>query len=150
MKNRFWVGVVSKSHVSAAVEGGFAQLNHGKKAPLARMKAGDWIVYYSPRRSLETREPYQHFTAVGRVKTGEVYRFDMGSGFMPYRLDVDFSSCRDVPILPLLDKLSFTKDKKNWGRQFRFGHFEISESDFTIIANEMGVKIDSDAPGQKS
>ena len=146
MKNRFWVGVVSKTHVSAGVKGGFAQLNHGKKAPLARMKTGDWIVYYSPRLSLETREPYQHFTAVGRVKTGEVYQFDMGNGFMPYRLDVDFLSCRDVPILPLLDKLSFTKDKKNWGQQFRFGHFEISESDFTIIANEMGVRIDLDAP----
>ena len=64
------------------------------------------------RLSLETRAPCQHFTAVGRVKNGEVYQFDMGSGFMPYRLDIDFSSCRDVAILPLLDQLSFTKDKK--------------------------------------
>ncbi len=70
----------------------------------------------------------------------------MGGGFKPYRLDVDFSPCRDVPILSLLDKLSFTKDKKNRGRQFRFGHFEISVSDFTLIAKEMGVKINSDAP----
>ena len=138
--------MVSKARVSAGVKGGFAQLNHGKKAPLARMKAGDWIVYYSPRLSLETREPYRQFTAIGRVTTGEIYQFDMGNGFMPYRLDVDFSSCRDVPILPFLDKLSFTKDKKNWGRQFRFGHFEISASDFTLIAKEMGVRIDSDAP----
>lgn len=62
------------------IEGGIAQLNHGKKAPLAKMKAGDWIVYYSPRLSLETREPCQHFTAVGKVTTGEVYQYDMGNG----------------------------------------------------------------------
>ena len=146
MKNRFWVGVVSKAHVLQAVEGGFAQLNHGKKASLAKMKAGDWLIYYSPRLSLENRQPYQHFTAVGRVKTGEVYQYDMGDGFAPYRLDVEYAAARAVSILPLLDKLSFTKDRKNWGQQFRFGHFEIPEADFILLANEMGVKIDSYTP----
>lgn len=144
MKNRFWIGVVSKAHVLQGVEGGFAQLNHGRKAPLAKMKASDWLIYYSPRLSLESREPYQHFTAAGKVKTGEVYQYDMGNGFMPYRLDIDFASAREVSILPLLDKLSFTKDKKNWGQQFRFGHFEIPKDDFVLLANEMGVKIGSE------
>ena len=149
-KNRFWIGVVSKAHVLKGIEGGFAQLNHGKKTPLAKMKAGDWIIYYSPRLSLESREPYQHFTAVGRVKTGEVYQYDMGNGFVPYRLKVDFASAREVPILPLLDKLSFTAGKKSWGQQFRFGHFEISESDFVLLANEMGAEIGLDTLKQKS
>ena len=143
MKSKYWTGVVSKAHVIAGVEGGIAQLNHGKKASLTKMKAGDWIVYYSPCLSLETCEPYQHFTAIGKVKTGEVYQYDMGNGFMPYRLDVDFAACREVSILQLLDKLSFTQGKKNWGQQFRFGHFEIPESDFLLLANEMGVSINS-------
>lgn len=149
IKNRFWLGVVSKAHVLAGVEGGFAQLNHGKKAPLTKMKDGDWLIYYSPRLSLESREPYQHFTAVGRVKTGEAYQYDMGNGFVPYRLNVDFAPCREVSIIPLLDKLSFTKDKKNWGQQFRFGHFEIPEDDFMFLASKMGVKIDSETLEQK-
>ena len=144
MKNRFWIGVVSEAHVLQAVEGGFAQLNHGKKASLAKMNAGDWLIYYSPRLSLENRQPYQHFTAAGRVKNGEVYQYDMGNGFAPYRLDVEYATARAVSILPLLDKLTFTKDRKNWGQQFRFGHFEIPENDLVLIANEMGVKIDSE------
>lgn len=36
MPNRnHWLGVVSRSHVQAGVQGGFIQLNHGKKALIA-------------------------------------------------------------------------------------------------------------------
>ena len=37
---RFWIGVASRDHVNIAVQGAFVQLNHGKKAPLGRLKAG--------------------------------------------------------------------------------------------------------------
>lgn len=141
-KNRFWIGVVSKAYVAAGVAGGFAQLNHGKKTPLAKMKAGDWIVYYSPRVRKESRDPCQSFTAIGKVKIGRIYQFDMGNGFNPYRQDMDFKPGCEVFILPLLDELSFTFDKKSWGQQFRFGHFEISESDFIMIAREMNVVVE--------
>ena len=43
-----WLGVVSREHVLRGVEGGFIQLNHGKKASLQRMQANDFIVIYSP------------------------------------------------------------------------------------------------------
>lgn len=46
---RFWIGVVSKEHVLRGVEGGFCQVCHGKKAPLNRMKKGDYLLYYSPK-----------------------------------------------------------------------------------------------------
>jgi len=48
-ERNFWIGIVSRSHVVLGVRGGFAQLNHGKKAPLQRLKAGDGLVCYSPR-----------------------------------------------------------------------------------------------------
>lgn len=140
-KNHFWIGVVSRAHVVAGVAGGFAQLNHGKKTPLAKMKVGDWLIYYLPRISLESREPCRRFTAVGKVKTDDIYQFDMGNGFIPYHLDIDFKPCREVSILPLLDKLSFTKNKKSWGQQFRFGHFEVPEEDFMLIAKEMNITV---------
>jgi len=46
---RFWVGVASRAHIAIGVAGGFAQANHGKKAPLLRMRAGDGVVFYSPK-----------------------------------------------------------------------------------------------------
>lgn len=36
----YGIGVVSRSHVRLGVEGGFIQLDHGKKAPLQRFHAG--------------------------------------------------------------------------------------------------------------
>ncbi len=137
---RYWIGVASKSHVLRGVNGGFAQLNHGKKAPLQKLHAGDWLVFYSPRLELESKEPCQSFTAIGCIKTGEVYQHDMGNGFVPYRVAVDFLDCREAPIGPLIERLSFIKDKRHWGYPFRFGHIEISESDFKLIAQALGVE----------
>ena len=49
MAVRYWIGVVSRDHVMTGVAGGFAQVGHGKSAPLRRMSAGDWLIYYSPK-----------------------------------------------------------------------------------------------------
>jgi hypothetical protein len=48
-ERNYWIGVVSRDHVAYGVDGGFTQLNHGKAAPLERMRAGDGFAFYSPR-----------------------------------------------------------------------------------------------------
>ena len=77
------------------VNGGFMQLNHGKKAPLQRLRAGD-----------------------GRVK-------------------VRFAKCREAPIKPLIERLSFIKSKTHWGAAFRFGYIKVPPADFALIAKAM-------------
>lgn len=140
---RCWFGVVSKEHVLRGVQGGFAQLCHGKRAPLARMGGGDWLVYYSPRTAFRGGEPCQSFTAVGRVEGDDVYPFDMGGGFVPFRRAVRFLPCHEAPIRPLLDQLSFLPDGRHWGAPLRRGHFEIPAEDFGRIAGAMGVAMDA-------
>ena len=44
-----------------------------------------------------------------------------------------------VQIKSLIEKLEFITDKKRWGEKFRFGAFEISKTDFLLIASEMNV-----------
>jgi hypothetical protein len=61
----------------------------------------------------------------------------MGPGFVPYRRDIHFLEASDVPIRPLLEQLSFIKDKSKWGYAFRFGHLEIPKPDFERIAIKM-------------
>ena len=87
--------------------GGLCANVHGKRAPLARMKAGDWLIYFSPKMAMDGDEPCQAFTAIGQVKTGEIYEGNMGGGLAPNRLDVEYKKCVDVPIRPLIEKLSF-------------------------------------------
>ena len=134
---RYWIGVASKEHVARGVAGGFCQLCHGKAQPLKRMSAGDWIIYYSPKEQFEKATPCQKFTAIGKVVGSVVYPVEMGPGFVPYRRDIHFLEASDVPIRPLLEQLSFIKDKSKWGYAFRFGHLEIPKPDFERIAIKM-------------
>ncbi|MET3292054.1 UNVERIFIED_CONTAM: hypothetical protein ABID98_004624 [Brevibacillus sp. OAP136] len=138
-KTRYWIGVVSKSHVARGVAGGFAQLCHGKAAPLKRMRQGDWLIYYSPKTDLSNGEPLQAFTAIGNVKDDSVYEYQMSETFIPFRRDIHYYACTEAPIHSLLHKLNFTKENRNWGYRFRTGHFEIDQTDFAVIAEAMGV-----------
>ncbi|WP_437957081.1 EVE domain-containing protein [Sorangium sp. So ce119] len=135
---RYWVGVASREHVLAGVRAGFAQVCHGKAGPLARMRPGDGIVYYSPRERFDSDVPCRAFTALGHVVGEAPYRFDMGGGFVPYRRDVEYVPARDVPIGKLRGSLSFLSGSSSWGYVFRRGCFEIPARDFLLIARAMG------------
>jgi EVE domain len=133
----YWIGVVSRAHAQLGVAGGFVQLGHGKRAPLQRLRAGDGIVLYSPRTAYPDGEPLQAFTAIGTVTTAEIYQVEMTPQFQPYRVDVAFQPCREAPIKPLLDDLSFVADKAHWGSALRFGQLKIGAHDFAVIARAM-------------
>jgi hypothetical protein len=108
---RYWVVVASCDHVRKGVEGGFAQ---------ACLR-------------FEGEEPCQAFTALGQVVDAPVEHVDMGGGFKPFRRAVAFVPCRDVPIRPLLGRLSFIQDVQRWGYIFRRGYFEVPEADFRLL-----------------
>ena len=134
---KFWMAVASKNHVKNGVKGSFAQACHGKAQPLKKMKVNDGIIYYSPKQEFKGSASCQQFTAIGRVSGEEVYQFDMGNGFTPFRRDVKYTDLKPVDIKPLISKLLFIKDKKRWGAKFRFGFFEIPKADFETIEDEM-------------
>jgi len=133
----YWIGVVSRAHVQIGVSGGFIQLNHGKKTPLQRLKTGDMLAMYSPRESYLDGPILQAFTAIGTIKSGKVYQFEMSPEFKPYRVDVEFSTCKEAPIKPLIEGLSFIRSKTHWGGAFRFGYVKVPEADFALIADAM-------------
>lgn len=137
---KYWVGVISKEHVLRGTELGIAQIGHGKRSGLARMKAGDGFVYYSPKESLEGSVPLQAFTAIGRMADDEIWQADEGN-FKPFRRRVSYLKSQDASIRLLLDDLSFTAGKTNWGYAFRYGLVEITEEDFKLIAQAMGARI---------
>ncbi|MFD2046579.1 EVE domain-containing protein [Ornithinibacillus salinisoli] len=134
---RYWIGVASRDHVMKGVHGGFAQLCHGKEGPLKKMNTGDWIIYYSSKEGYSETTPLRKFTALGKVLDDNIFQFDMGNGFLPFRRNIDFISCTQTPIHPLIPHLSFIKNKKSWGYPFRYGHLEISEEDFKLITVKM-------------
>lgn len=142
MMPRYWIGVASREHVQRGIDGGFAQVCHGKPGPLKMMSKEDWIIYYSPTIHFRCKDPCQSFTALGKIKEGDPYLFTMCPDFTPWRRNVKFLPSQDLPIQSILNKLNFIKDKKRWGFPFKRGCFEISQEDFLLIAQGMGVSLD--------
>ena len=79
---------------------------------------------------------------MGKVRQGEPYQGDVGGGFNPFRRDVDWFDAEYAPIEPLLEELDFTRGKKNWGYLFRFGLFEVSGKDMSVISAAMNCPIE--------
>lgn len=136
---KYWILIASKNHVVSGVQGGFAQTCYGKAHPLRRMSVGDGVLYYSPKLEFGRKDPYQRFTAIGSVFGENVYQFDMGNNFLPYRRDVKYLSSRDTPVTPLINRLTFIKDKERWGHVFKYGIIRIPTEDFMLIASMMNV-----------
>ena len=137
----YWIAVASADHARRGKELGIMQFCHGKGAPLRRVRPGNGVVYYSPTTTFRGKDRLQSFTLIGRARDARVYQVDMGEGFRPFRRDVDYVQADEASILPLLDRLEFTRGKKNWGYAFRFGLVEISSADFNLIAQAMNAKV---------
>ncbi len=136
-----WIAVASADHVRLGRGVGFMQVCHGKAGPLRRIRPGEVVAYYSPTVEFRGRERCQAFTALGMVRNRDPYEADMGNGFRPFRRDVDWFDGSESPIAPLLDQLDFTRGRKNWGYQLRFGLFSVSDGDILRIAEAMGVAL---------
>jgi len=135
-----WIGVASAEHVRHGRTAGIMQLCHGKATAVRRVQPGDIIAYYSPTVTFGGKDKCQAFTALGIVRTGEAYPFDMGGGFCPFRRDVEWLDTSEAPIAPLLEVLDFTAGRRNWGYQLRFGIFTVNDHDIELIAKAMGVE----------
>jgi hypothetical protein len=132
-----WIAVACADHVSRGQAQGIMQVCHGKVAPLKRMRPGDLVAYYSPAQQMGGKDKLQSFTAIGVVKEGVPYPYDMGGGFVPFRRDVAWLASEIAPIAPLVDALDFCADRRNWGYQLRFGLCAVSERDMGLIAAAM-------------
>lgn len=134
---KYWIIVASKDHVKTGQAEGIAQACHGKASPLRRMRKDDFILYYSGKQTLGKPDKCQEFTAIGKVMDDTVYTVQVSEDFCPSRRAIHFLQSEDISILPLIDKLDFIQNKKSWGYPFRFGFFEISQSDFDLISSQM-------------
>jgi predicted RNA-binding protein len=138
---KFWINTISKNHVLKGIEGGFTQADHGKNSRLKRLAKGDYMVFYSPKTEYKGGVSLQAFTGIGRITDEIPYQVVMNPEFHPWRRKLKFVEHRETSIKELIEELDFIKDKKHWGYPFRRGLFEVSQSDFRLIATAMGIKL---------
>lgn len=143
---RNWIAVASAEHARRGRDHaplGFMQVGHGKHAPLKRVAAGDRVIYYAPSSVFGGTDRLQSFVSIGVVQRGEPYEHDMGDGFVPWRRDVRYAGSNEAAIAPLIDKLAFIENPKQWGYKFRFGLFDIPDADARLIAKAMRADLET-------
>jgi hypothetical protein len=137
---RYWIAVIPKSRVELAVAGNFAMFAHGRHDAVKRTSAGEWLAYYSPRTTLNAGEEVRAFTAIGRFTDREPYEAEMSAGRVGWRRDIAWQKrTHDADVYPLLDELSFIKDRTHWGLFFHRSLFSVPRDDFALIAKAMGL-----------
>ena len=134
---QYWIGVASKNHVATVTELGICQFCHGKPGPAKRLKKGDFVIYYSPKVTMNGAESYQKFTAIGSVQDSSPYQVEQAPGFMPFRRNIKYFEFTHADIKPLIQSLAFIQNKQSWGYVFRYGFFAIDEESFKAIAHAM-------------
>jgi len=138
---RAWLGVISAEHSRLAVEGGFIQLNHGKRPGVARLRAGDGFAIYSPTDRLGDKKPLRAFTALGVVADAEPYLAEpmsMGARgvVQPWRRRVEFLPVHPAGLRELDGSLLLTQ-RPNWGYELRRGVVSLSVEDFETLRSAM-------------
>jgi hypothetical protein len=133
-----WVNTISLADVHLGIAGGFQQADHDGRSRLARLQAGDRIVFYSPRSDHPDGRSVRQFTAWGVVAEGEPYQVALAPGHSVWRRPVSFEPCLPVDVHTLLDRLGFIPNPRYWGMPFRRGLFTIPSADFEVIVAAMG------------
>jgi hypothetical protein len=141
-----WIAAIAQQEALLGVAGGYAEVGYGKAGPLERMRAGDGFAVYSPRATWPDGELLQAFTAIGRVRTGTVYRAEVGAGPGPFRIAIEYFPAAPAPIRPLIDTLSFIRNKAHWGAVFRFGFIKVPPEDFARLTDAMGCRLPIEIP----
>jgi hypothetical protein len=130
-----WIGVVSAEHVNRGVDLGIAQIGHGQRAGLARLKRGNTLIYYSPVARFGDTQKLQQFTAVGIVDGDDTWQAHEGD-FHPFRRTAQYRPAHPVALSAIRDRLQFTAGS-NWGYQLRRGLVLISHEDAIEIETAM-------------
>ncbi|MBP2413441.1 hypothetical protein JOF48_002240 [Arthrobacter stackebrandtii] len=130
-----WLGVVSAEHVRRAVGLGIGQIGHGKRVGLARMHAGDTLIYYSPVDRMGDKVPLQQFTAIGTIADDEIWQADEGD-FKPFRRRVNYLPATPVGLADVRGRLLLTAGP-NWGYRLRLGHIPLDAQDVAVLREAM-------------
>jgi hypothetical protein len=139
---RYFLAVDSRDHVLTGVQAGFCMAGSGDAALFSQMAEGDWLAYYSPRELHRRRFPCRRFTAIGRVAKGRISMVGGSEGLAGPHRPCRYFRCYPVPAAPLVESLSFVRNKKRWGPWLSRGLVEVHREDFAVIAHAMLSRVD--------
>jgi EVE domain len=130
------IGVVHSTHVGRGKAAGFVAFSHGRESVVRSLEPGDRVIFYAPKTDFDG-DPVQAFVGHATVTGDAPYLTDYMGGFQAWVRDAVYDDVTPVPVRPLIDALTFIRDKTHWGMAFRQGKFRISDADYALIARHL-------------
>ncbi|PRZ42718.1 EVE domain-containing protein [Antricoccus suffuscus] len=110
--------------------------NHGKRAPLARMRAGDGILIYSPSTTYPHGEPLQAVTIIGEVTGDEPEPSEVIAG--GFRRAARLREIEPLPLGLIREYLPVAR--------IRFGFFELDAVDAEALLDLVARRVAEQGP----
>jgi len=112
---------------------------HGQHTAVLRVQPGDWFAYYAPTETLGGKDAVRRFVAIGTIAPGDPLPRQMTAEITGWSRPAHYLPASEADIYPLLPQFDFVTDPVHWGMYFRKSLFPVSISDFSLIADAMGV-----------
>ena len=135
----YWVICITEDNLQIALQEQILGFKQSKCTRVRSFSPGDAVTFYVSRVALTSYRPVQKFVGQAEVKnkpyksTEIIWKGDL----FPIRIELKSISNASCEIKPLIDKLSFIKNKKHWGGVFMGGILRIPASDFDLIQETM-------------
>jgi len=133
--SRYFLFIGPLNHLAHFKRHHFVQQNENHKKRLSELSKGDYVVFYASNIEGKTIIPYRKFMAIGRVTDGKLYTATTG-GKKFHRMKVKFMDFEPVPLIDVIKKLKFIKNKKYYGLYFISGFRELTKNDYDVIVGK--------------
>jgi predicted RNA-binding protein len=135
----YWVFSITEDNLQIALRErviGFTESAARRSGSLAM---SDQVTFYVPRQKLASNILVRKF--IGRAEiTSATYRSDeqiWKGGTFPIRIDITPLSTKCCDVKPLINDLTFIKNKHYWGAHFMNTILKIPAADFDLIQKSM-------------
>lgn len=141
--SNYWVFPITQDNLDICLEHSIIGASGNNKKRITRIQPGDLIIFYVSRafynRILPRIGEFQ--AVVGCIgwpfKSATKMWHDSAGDNFPTRMPIKVVSRKKCKVGPLIEKLSFIKNKHNWGSAFFSGMRQIPTGDFILIVDAM-------------
>ena len=140
----YWILCVSQDNLEISIKHQMIAMGEYRKKVIERMEIGDVIVFYVAKKKIDSpkndrTQAVRCFRGIAKIagpalESNDVIWRTKSIEIFPYRRKVEFlDTSLNVPIKPLISKLSFIKNPAYWGIAFQRGYTKIKEQDVELI-----------------
>ena len=138
----YWIFPITQDSLYVSLDKEIVGTRSKNRKRVENWEIGDLIIFYVSREEYHSMNPVREFQALVECishpfESNQKIWSHIGGDVFPTRVRIRVVNKKKCKIMPLIERLSFIKNKKNWGSAFFSGIRKISQNDFNLIIKAM-------------